>query len=65
MPRVQRMFDATQKADTVRRDLRDKLPVSELAAELDAQPNLIHQLISQVRMVGRAGPKEFREEAFG
>jgi len=59
------MFDATQKADTVRRDLRDKLPVSELAAELDAQPNLIHQLISQVRMVGRAGPKEFREEAFG
>jgi hypothetical protein len=56
MPRVPRMFDATQKADTVRRDLRDKVPVSELAAELDVQPTVVHQLISQVRAVGRAGP---------
>jgi transposase len=42
------MFDATKKADTVRRHLRDKVPVSELAAELDVQPTLIHQWIIQV-----------------
>lgn len=42
------MFDATKKADTVRRHLRDKVPVSELAAELDVQPTLIHQWINQV-----------------
>jgi transposase-like protein len=42
------MFDATKKADTVRRHLRDKVPVSELAAELDVQPTLIHQWIHQV-----------------
>lgn len=42
------MFNATKKADTVRRHLRDKVPVSELAAELDVQPTLIHQWINQV-----------------
>ena len=42
------MFDATKKADTVRRHFRDKVPVSELAAELDVQPTLIHQWINQV-----------------
>jgi transposase-like protein len=46
------MFDATKKADTVRRHLRDKVPVSELAAELDVQPTLIHQWIHQVLTQG-------------
>ena len=42
------MFDAKKKADTVRRHLQDMVPVSELAAELDIQPTLIHQWINQV-----------------
>lgn len=43
------MFDATKKAETVRRHFREKVPVSELLAELDVQPTLIHQWINQVR----------------
>jgi transposase-like protein len=42
------MFEATKNADTVRCHLRDKVPVGELAAELDVQPTLIHQWIHQV-----------------
>jgi transposase-like protein len=46
------MFDAKKKADTVRRHLQDMVPVSELAAELDIQPTLIHQWINQVLTQG-------------
>jgi len=40
------MFDSTQKADVVRRHLKDGVPVSELAKELDVQPSQIHQWIN-------------------
>jgi transposase-like protein len=42
------MFDSTQKADIVRRHLKDGVPVSDLAKELDVQPSQIHQWINQV-----------------
>lgn len=45
MPRARRMFDSTKKADVVRRHLKDGVPVSELAKELDVQPSHIHQWI--------------------
>jgi transposase-like protein len=36
------MFTATQKADIVRRHLKDRIPVSQLAEELNLQPTQIH-----------------------
>lgn len=42
------MFDSTKKADVVRRHLKDGVPVSDLAKELDVQPSQIHQWINQV-----------------
>ena len=45
MSRTRRMFDSTKKADVVRRHLKDGIPVSELAQELDVQPSQIHQWI--------------------
>lgn len=48
MPRTRRMFSSTQKAEIVRRHLKDKVPVSDLAAELDVQPSQIHQWIEVV-----------------
>jgi transposase-like protein len=44
-----RKFTAVQKADAVRRHLWDKVPVSDLARELQVQPTLIHQWVQQVR----------------
>ncbi|MEM7784900.1 MAG: transposase [Planctomycetota bacterium] len=46
MSRIRRMFDSTQKANAVRRHLKDGIPVSELAKELDVQPSQIHQWIN-------------------
>ena len=43
-----RHFSAPQKADIVRRHLRDKVPVSNLAEELQMQPSQIHQWVQQV-----------------
>jgi transposase-like protein len=43
-----RQFSDEAKADVVRRHLADKVPVSELAAELDVQPSQIHQWVKQV-----------------
>ena len=48
MPRTRRMFSSTQKAEIVRRHLKDKVPVSELAAELEIQSSQIHQWIEVV-----------------
>lgn len=46
MSRTRRMFDSVQKADVVRRHLKDGVPVSQLAQELDVQPSQIHQWIN-------------------
>ncbi|MEM7785862.1 MAG: transposase [Planctomycetota bacterium] len=46
MSRIRRIFDSTQKANAVRRHLKDGIPVSELAKELDVQPSQIHQWIN-------------------
>ena len=48
MSRTRRMFDSTQKASAVRRHLKDGIPVSELAKELDVHPRQIHQWINTV-----------------
>lgn len=48
MSRTRRMFDSTQKAEIVRRHLKDGVPVSQLAQELDVQPSQIHQWINVV-----------------
>ncbi len=37
-----RTFTAAQRADVVRRHLKDKVPVSQLAEELNVQPGQIH-----------------------
>ncbi len=48
MSKSRRSFSDEVKADAVRRHLTDKVPVSELAAELDVQPSQIHLWIKQV-----------------
>lgn len=48
MSRIRRMFDSTKKAEVVRRHLKDGVPVSDLAKELDVQPSQIHQWINVV-----------------
>ena len=48
MSKTRRHFSDTLKADVVRRHLAGKVPVSELAAELDVQPSLIHLWVKQV-----------------
>ena len=45
MSRTRRMFTSTQKAEIVRRHLKDQVPVSQLATELDVQPSQIHQWV--------------------
>ena len=46
--KTRRQFDSAFKAQTVRRHLMDKVPVSTLATELDVQPSLIHQWVNLV-----------------
>ncbi|QDV88172.1 transposase [Planctomycetes bacterium TBK1r] len=43
-----RTFTDTQKADAVRRHLKDRVPVSEIANELDVQPTMIHNWVNAV-----------------
>lgn len=43
-----RNFTAEQKADVVRRHLKDKVTISELAAELCVQPTQIYQWVAAV-----------------
>jgi len=47
MSRQYRKFSVEQKADIVRRHLRDKVPVSDLAEEFQLQPSRIHQWVQQ------------------
>jgi transposase len=46
MTRNRRKFTAAQKAEIVRRHLKDKVPVSSLAEELSVQPTLIYQWVT-------------------
>jgi len=48
MSRSRRHFTAEQKAEVVRRHLSDKVPVSNLADELQVQPTLIHLWVKHV-----------------
>ena len=48
MSKSRRHFSDEFKANVVRRHLEDKVPVSDLAAELEVQPSLIHLWIKQV-----------------
>jgi len=48
MSRKRRTFTAEQKADTVRRHVRGKEAVSDLADELGVQPTQIHTWVKQV-----------------
>jgi transposase len=48
MSKPRRNFTAEQKADVVRRHLRDKVAISDLAAELEVQPTLIYQWVATV-----------------
>jgi transposase-like protein len=50
MSQQRRTFTAQQKADTVRRHLWDKVPVSDLAEELKVQPTQIHQWVQQAKL---------------
>lgn len=48
MSRTRRHFTSEQKAEVVRRHLRGKEAVSDLADELGVQPSQIHNWIKQV-----------------
>ncbi len=48
MSRQRRNFTAEQKVDLVRRHLKDKVAISQLAAELGFQPNQIYQWVAAV-----------------
>lgn len=41
-----RSFSDTQKADAVRRHLKDHIPVSQIANDLDVQPTMIHNWVN-------------------
>ena len=68
MPKNRRHFSDAFKADVVRRRLSGQVAVSELAAELDIQPSLIHLWVKQVldqaeKAFERSkGPKEKKRE---
>ena len=48
MGQKRRSFTAEQKAEVVRRHLKDKVAVSDLADELNIQPSQIHQWVATV-----------------
>ena len=48
MSKTRRNFSADQKADVVRRHLKDKVAISDLAAELGIQPTQIYQWVATV-----------------
>lgn len=48
MSKTRRQFSDTVKAETVRRHVAGKVPVSDLADELGVQPSLIHMWVKQV-----------------
>ena len=48
MTRKRRSFSAADKAAVVRRHLVDKIPVSQIADQMQVQPTLIHNWIHAV-----------------
>ena len=48
MSKNRRSFTAQQKADIVRRHLKDKVPVSTLAEELGIQPTQVYQWVAML-----------------
>ena len=46
MTRRRRSFTAAQKAEAVRKDLKDHIPVSQIAEEMVVQPTMIHNWIN-------------------
>lgn len=48
MSKKRKNYTAEQKADVVRRHIRDKVSVSDLATELDVQPSQVHQWVAAV-----------------
>jgi transposase-like protein len=66
MSKSRRSFTDTFKADAVRRHLVNKIPVSDLADELNVQPSMIHLWVKQVLdQAERAfqGPKSHQRKA--
>lgn len=43
MRKKRRSFTAPQKAEAVRKHLKDRIPVSQIADEMDVQPTMIHK----------------------
>jgi len=64
-----RSFGDEFKARVVRRHLGEKVPVSELAAELDIQPSMIHlwikQVLDQAEKAFERSPKSKRAKVKG
>ena len=58
--KTRRTFTPQQKAEAVRRHLSDKVPVSDLADELEVQPTVIHVW---VRLVLDQAEKAFERSA--
>lgn len=54
MGKSRRSFSAEQKAEIVRRHLKDRVAVSDLADEFGVQPSQIHQWVAAV-LSGAAG----------
>ena len=46
MTRRRRSFTAAQKAEAVRKHLKDHIPVSQIAEEMVVQPTMIHNWIN-------------------
>lgn len=46
MTRKRRSFTTTQKADAVRKHLKEQIPVSQIADEMNVQPTMIHNWIN-------------------
>ncbi|MCA9136504.1 MAG: transposase [Planctomycetales bacterium] len=47
-PQKRRSFTATQKAEAVRKHLKDGVPVSQIAEQMKVQPTMIHSWINSV-----------------
>lgn len=48
MTRKRRSFTAAQKAEAVRKHLKDRVPVSQIADEMNVQPTMVHSWINAV-----------------
>jgi len=46
MTRKRRSFTASQKAEAVRKHLKERIPVSQIADEMNVQPTMIHNWVN-------------------